>query len=132
MSAGLLQGEFLLIEQKFGGLDCPSCSDSLERAFKRVRGVESVEVGEGVVRLRLTAGNAVRLERIHDALKGAGYTPGDAAVTVAGKSNGAEFEVSGFEPAYRLRFEGRAVEGQVRGVVPAPKPASPLLLRALD
>ncbi|HBY61350.1 MAG TPA: hypothetical protein DEH78_16130 [Solibacterales bacterium] len=120
--------EFLSIEQKFGGIDCATCGAGVERALQRLRGVEAVELGEGVVRLKLASGNTIRLERVHDTLKGAGYTPGEARVEVRGKSLGGEFEVTGFDPAYRFVYEGKPIDGVARGVVTAPKPGTPLRL----
>jgi copper chaperone CopZ len=100
--------EFRNIEQKFDGIDCASCASSLGSALKRVRGVESVEakLEDGVVRIRLTPGNTVRIDRIRDAIKGVGFTPKEARVTVKGRPAKVEgkwlFQVEGFDQSYPL------------------------------
>lgn len=133
-----LRGEFLSVEMQFGGLDCPSCSGSLESAFRRIRGVENVQVARDrqAVRLQLKEGNRVRLERLRDALKGLGYTPGEATVEVRGKALGDRLEVSGFEPAYVLKLKPAKQSDSTslwRGVIPySANPHEPLTLKLID
>jgi cation transport ATPase len=78
--------EFLSIEQRFGGIVCGSCAESLQKSFSRLRGVESVQVNmeEGVARLTLRPGNRVRLEDIRDRIKAVGFTPAAAQVKAEG------------------------------------------------
>ncbi|MBX5494582.1 MAG: heavy-metal-associated domain-containing protein [Bryobacteraceae bacterium] len=133
-----LRGEFLSVEMQFGGLDCPSCRDSLESTFRRIRGVEDVQVARDrqVIRLQLKEGNRVRLERLRDALKGLGYTPGEATVEVRGKASGDRLDVSGFEPAYVLKLEPAKQSDNAslwRGVIPySANPHEPLTLKLFD
>ena len=80
------EGELLLIEQRFGGMDCSSCATGLEKAFTRLRGVESAEVdaAAGVLRLRLHPRNTVQLSAVRDRIKAVGFTPDVALVEVSG------------------------------------------------
>jgi cation transport ATPase len=111
-----LHAEFFQIDQKFGGMECASCSQSLPAAFRRMRGVESAEVDakQSVLRLTLAAGNRVRLNAVRDAVKGAGFTPGEAQVYVAGQTESGQFVVAG--TGERFQYEGSAA-GRLRGSI---------------
>jgi hypothetical protein len=82
----IASAEIHTIDQKFGGIACDSCAVSLEKAFGRMRDVESAEIrsGDGVARLHLKSGNRISLETIRDRIKGAGFTPGEARITATG------------------------------------------------
>ncbi|MBI1895432.1 MAG: heavy-metal-associated domain-containing protein [Acidobacteria bacterium] len=79
-----LSAQLQSVDMRVSGLDCASCAGSVEKAVARIRGVETVSfTGERVI-IRLKQDNAVTLGRIRDALKGIGYTPNEARVTVRG------------------------------------------------
>jgi copper chaperone CopZ len=82
----VLSAQFLKVELSLGGLDCASCAGSVEKAYKRIRGVESASLASDgkKVSIALKADNAVRLEQLRDAAKGIGYTPGEARVVARG------------------------------------------------
>ena len=83
-----LPAELLHVEQSVGGLDCISCAQSVDRALKRIKGVEaaSFRTADAVALVDLKAGNNVTMEQIRDAVKGIGYTPRSARVTVRGEA----------------------------------------------
>ena len=55
IAACMAQAEFLHVEVYMKDMNCPSCSESLGKAFERLRGVKHVEVSmnEGTVALEL-------------------------------------------------------------------------------
>lgn len=114
------RGEFRRIEQIMQGSDCASCSTSLTSALKRIRGVESVEISSDSARIQLAAGNAVRLERVRDAIKGVGFTPKEARVTARGKAaqtgGNWTFQIEGFDQTYPLS-EGKLVRDKAGRIV---------------
>jgi cation transport ATPase len=83
-----LPAQLLHVELAVGGLDCISCAQSVDRALKRIKGVEAAafRTADAVALLDLKAGNNVTMEQIRDAVKGIGYTPRSAKVTVRGEA----------------------------------------------
>lgn len=106
-----LPAEYLVMEHHFGGIECGSCAESLARSVRKMRGVEEVEVDakQSVLRVRLAAGNRVRLSTVRDTMKSVGFTPQEARVEAQGQVDGGEFIVSG----ERLRLAGKPVTGAV-------------------
>jgi copper chaperone CopZ len=108
------------VDIKVGGLDCASCATSVESRLKRIRGVESskFDAERGVASVTLTPDNRVTLNAIRDALKGIGYTPGDADIVVSGTVKGDKLSLPHQPDAFVL---DKAVDGQTRvtGKVPA-------------
>ncbi len=84
--ASAARAEFLRIEIFMKDMDCLSCSDSLGKAFERMRGVKHVEVRvkEGAVVLELAEQNRITMEQVWDAVKRVGFTPADSKVVVRG------------------------------------------------
>ncbi len=132
-AAGAMRAEFLRMEVFIRDMNCPSCTDTLVAAFKKMRGVEHVEVDfkEGTVRLDLTAQNRVGLEQAWDAIKRVGFTPGETNVTVRGTVKAGKLEVPGIGKTFEI--EGRAPEGdgvELKGAItPPPDPRTPLKIR---
>src|SRR6266404_2974988 len=132
-AAGAMRAEFLRMEVFIRDMNCPSCTDTLVAAFKKMRGVEHVEVDfkEGTVRLDLTAQNRVGLEQAWDAIKRVGFTPGETNVTVRGTVKGTKLEVP--EIGKTFEIEGHASEGEwveLKGVTkPPPDPRTPIVIR---
>ena len=84
--ASCCQAQLQSVNIRVSGLDCASCGESIERRLKRVRGVESAsfDAGASTVHIVLSPENTAKFDAIRDALKGLGYTPGDAAVVLVG------------------------------------------------
>jgi len=82
------RAELLHVELQVGGLDCISCVQSVDKALKRIKGVEaaSFRTQDSTAVLDLKPGNEVKLEQVRDAVKGIGYTPKAAKVTARGEA----------------------------------------------
>jgi copper chaperone CopZ len=125
--------EFLRVEVYMKDMNCQSCSESLGKAFERLRGVKHVEVGfsEGTVTLDLADQNRITIEQVWDAIKRVGFTPGDTKVTVRGSVKGAALTISVIDKT--IGIEGSAPEGdavEVKGTItPPPDPRTPIKLR---
>ena len=65
-----------------------------------------VSLKEGVARVQLAPNNTVQVGRIRDAVKGVGFTPKEARVTVRGKPANVDgkwvFQVEGIDQSYSL------------------------------
>jgi hypothetical protein len=83
--------------------------------LKRVRGVESASLdsASGAVRIALAAENSVKLDTVRDALKGLGYTPGDAVVALVGNVAGDRVSLPHHPDAFILD-KSQATPGRVR------------------
>jgi len=103
-----LAAELTHVELALGGLECASCAQSVDRSFKRIKGVDTVSfrTQDSVAVIDLKPGNAVTLEQIRDAAKGMGYTPGVAKITARGQARDEVgkwiFRVSVSDAEYRL------------------------------
>lgn len=81
----LARAEFLHVAMSVDKMDCATCVKSMEIGLKKIRGVEKVAVDPATgVEFTLAPGNRVSLEQLRDAIKGIGFRPGDAKVTVRG------------------------------------------------
>ncbi len=133
IAACAAHGEFLRIEVFMNDMNCPSCSESLGKAFERMRGVQHVDVSikEGAVTLSLADRNRITMEQVWDAIKRVGFTPGDANVIVRGSVKGDFLTISGIDKT--IVIEGGAPDGEnveLKGVIaPPPDPRTPLKLR---
>jgi copper chaperone CopZ len=83
-----LPAELLHVELSVGGLDCVSCAQSVDRALKRIKGVETAgfRISDAVAVVDLKPGNTVTMEQVRDAVKGIGYTPLAAKVSARGEA----------------------------------------------
>jgi copper chaperone CopZ len=131
--ACVARAEFLRIEVSMKDMDCASCSESLGRAFERLRGVKHVELSmsAGAVILELADQNRVTLEQVWDAIKRVGFTPGDTKVVVRGAVKGDSLTISVIDKT--IGIEGRAPQGEnveLKGAItPPPDPRTPMKLR---
>ncbi|MBM3783907.1 MAG: heavy-metal-associated domain-containing protein [Acidobacteria bacterium] len=105
--AAPLSAEFLAVRLEVEQMDCASCVRSLEAGLKRIRGVEKVTVSTANgAEFTLTPGNRVTLDRLRDAIKGVGFTPRTAYVTVKGKAVTADgkwrFDVDGIAQTFNM------------------------------
>jgi copper chaperone CopZ len=103
----LAQAEFLHVSLAVEQMDCATCVKSMEIGLRKIRGVEKVAVDPGVgVDFTLAPGNRISLEQLRDAIKGIGFRPGDAKVTVRGTpvthDGRWRFEVEGTGKIYNL------------------------------
>jgi copper chaperone CopZ len=124
--------EFLRIEVFMKDMNCASCSDSLGKAFEKIRGVQHVDVSmdKGTVTLELAEKNRVTIEQVWDTVKRIGFTPGDTKVTVRGNVKGDALEISIIDKT--IGIEGPAPQGEatVKGTIaPPPNPRTRLVLR---
>ncbi len=78
--------EFLKVEQAFGGMDCASCADFVQKKLTGNPGVQGVKIDnkKGMLVVELKPGNSVKLRAIRDLVQQSGYTPKDLKVTVIG------------------------------------------------
>ena len=69
------------------GLGCPFCVYGLEKKLKKVDGVETLQVDlkSGLVVMTLQEGDSPEPSRFVDAVKKAGFTPGELQITAIGK-----------------------------------------------
>jgi len=133
VSCMTMRSEFLRIEVFMKDMNCPSCSESLGKAFEKMRGVRHVDISmdKGTVTLELADQNRLTIEQVWDAIKRVGFTPGDTKVTVRGAVQGPSFVISVIGKT--IGIEGRATEGanvELKGVIaPPPDPRTPVKLR---
>src|ERR1700684_174981 len=127
------RGEFLRIEVSMKDMDCASCSDSLGRAFEKLRGVKHVDVrmNDGTVTLELADQNRVTLEQVWDAIKRVGFTPGDTKVIVRGTVRGDSLTISVIDKT--IKIEGRPTDAEnveLKGTItPPPDPRTATKIR---
>lgn len=133
IAACTAHAEFLRIEVAMKDMNCASCSDSLGKAFEKMRGVKHVDVSQehASVTLELADQNRIAIEQVWDTIKRIGFTPGDANVTVRGAVKGASLVISVIDKT--IAIEGRAPEGdnvELKGIIaPPPDPRTPIKLR---
>lgn len=72
-------------------MDCAYCNGAMNRALKKLEGVESIELlpDKGTAEIRLKADNKITLREVRGIVKSTGYTPGDAEITARGRITGA-------------------------------------------
>ncbi len=126
------RAEFLRIEVFMKDMNCASCSDSMGKAFEKIRGVQHVDVSmeKGTVALELAEKNRVTIEQVWDTVKRIGFTPGDTKVTVRGNVKGDSLEISIVDKT--IAIDGSAPQGEVtiKGTItPPPDPRTRLILR---
>jgi copper chaperone CopZ len=131
MALATARAEFLRIEVSMKDMNCASCSDSLGKAFEKLRGVQHVDVSmeKGTVSLDLAEKNRVTIEQVWDTVKRIGFTPGDTKVTVRGTVNGDSLTISVLDKT--IGIEGRAPQGDVtlKGtIVPPADPRAKIAL----
>jgi copper chaperone CopZ len=119
------------VEMRVSGLECASCAESIGRRLGRIRGVESAsfDPAKNVAKIKLHDENTVTLTAVREALKGLGYTPGDALVTVRGsiEANGQENVLSLPHQKGAFVIDGGTASGAVTitGNVMPGKPGEP-------
>lgn len=98
------------VDIKVSGIDCASCATSVPARLKRIRGVEAAafDPAKSMVSVRLAADNKVTLAAIRDALKGLGYTPGDATLVIR---TSVPPNVSDLTPSSPVLLEGTTAAG---------------------
>ena len=116
------QAQLQSLDIRVSGLDCASCAGGIEKRLKRVRGVESasLDTATSIVRIVFAPENRVKLDLIRDALKGLGYTPGDAAVVVVGTLAGNRVDLPHQPEAFILdKADGSNGRVRIRGSLKA-------------
>jgi len=132
MTLQTARAEFLHMEVSMKDMNCASCSESLGKAFEKMRGVQHVDVSmeKGTVTLDLAEQNRVTIEQVWDTVKRIGFTPGDTKVTVRGNANGDSLTISVIDKT--IAIEGRAPQGEVtvKGTITPPvDPCAKITLR---
>ena len=131
------RGQFLQIEVFMRDMNCPSCTETLTGAFKKMRGVDKVETSmeKGSVLLDLARPNRVSIEQVWDAIKRVGFTPGETKVTVRGtvKVDAGKTSIELAETGKVFEIDGHAEPGEaveLKGVLhPPPDPRTPVKLK---
>jgi copper chaperone CopZ len=126
------RAEFLRVEVAMKDMDCVSCSDSLARAFERLRGVKRVDVSmkDGTVILQLADQNRLTLEQVWDAVKRIGFTPGETKVTVRGTVKGDDLAITGIDKTIKIEGHVPPGDAELQGTItPPPDPRTPMKLR---
>jgi copper chaperone CopZ len=108
-------GQLQSVEIRVSGLDCASCAGSVEPRLKRVRGVASAsfDAAKASATVTMAEENRVTLGAVRDALKGLGYTPGDAEVVAVGEVKDGRLSLPHQVDAFVLEKAGDAT-GRVR------------------
>jgi copper chaperone CopZ len=135
--AGAARAEFLHMEVFIRDMNCQPCTESLAAAFKRMRGVDNVDVDfqAGTVKIDLAKGNRVGVEQAWDAIKRVGFTPGETKVRVRGtvKLDGAKkvLEVEGVSKLFAIEGDDVATgETELRGTTqPPPDPRTMAVIK---
>ena len=105
-----LSAELRRVEMKLSGLDCESCALSVDRVFKRMRGVEGAtyDPRSNVLTVTLKIDNKMPLSAIRDGAKSMGYTPGEVRLKARGSltPDGSQwqFQVSGLELKWKAEL----------------------------
>jgi copper chaperone CopZ len=87
----IASAELRTVKFKLTGMDCIYCNGAMDRAIKKLEGVESIELRpeKGTADIRLKADNKITLRDVRRIIKSTGYTPGDAEITARGRIAGA-------------------------------------------
>jgi copper chaperone CopZ len=91
LSPSTASAELRTVKFKLAGMDCVYCNGAMNKALKKLDGVESIELlpDKGTAEIRLKADNKITLRQVRGIVKSTGYTPGDAAITARGRITGA-------------------------------------------
>src|SRR6188472_1550267 len=86
MSPATAHAQYKTIELKILGMDCATCAHGVKVAVQKVDGVESVELSleRAEADIRLKPENRVSLDHFRRIVKGNGFEPREAKVTVNG------------------------------------------------
>jgi copper chaperone CopZ len=135
LAAGL-RAEFLEIRVAIRDMNCESCTENLANTFKRLRGVENVDVDfkAGTVALKLAPQNRLGPDQVWDAIKRVGFTPGATDVRVRGTVKDGRLEVP--ETARTFELDGRVASGEnveLKGVTgPPPDPRTAVRIKVAE
>jgi copper chaperone CopZ len=83
----MASAELRTIKFKLAGMDCAFCNGAMDKALKKLDGVDSVELlpQKGVAEIRLKTDNRITLRDVRRIIKSTGYAPGDAEITARGR-----------------------------------------------
>jgi len=134
--AGSARAEFLSFRVFIRDMNCEPCSENLSAAFKRMRGVETVDVDfkTGTVSLKLAPQNRLGPDQVWDAIKRVGFTPGPTDVRVRGSVKNGKLEVP--ENGKSFELDGNAKSGEnveISGsTAPPPDPRTPVRITIVE
>lgn len=126
------RGEFLRIEVSMKDMNCLSCSDSMAKAFEKMRGVKKVDVNmeKGTVVLELAEQNRVQIEQVWDKIKQIGFTPAESKVVVRGAAKDGKLTVSLIDKVLLLEGKAEGDNVELKGaILPPPDPRTPIKLQ---
>jgi len=130
MSPATAHAQYKTIELKILGMDCAICAHGVKVAVQKVDGVESVQLSleRAEADIRLKPENRVSLDQFRRIVKGNGFEPREAKVSVVGSVRNAggklTFEVPGTSAPVVIATEGSApavykqLESSAAGGVP--------------
>ena len=91
LSPSIASAELRTVKFKLAGMDCAYCNGAMNKALKKLDGVESIELlpDKGTAEIRLKVDNKITMRQVRGIVKSTGYTPGDAEITARGRITGA-------------------------------------------
>ena len=114
MSPATAHAQYKTIELKILGMDCAICAHGVRVAVQKVDGVESVQLSleRAEADIRLKPENRVSLDQFRRIVKGNGFEPREAKVSVAGSVRSAggklTFDVPGTSAPLVIATDGSA------------------------
>ena len=114
LSPSTAEAQYKKIELKILGMDCAICAHGVKVAVQKVEGVESVQLSleRAEADITLKPGNRVSLDQFRRIVKGNGFEPREAKVTLTGlvRSAGGKLtlEVPGAAAPLAMSSDGSA------------------------
>ncbi|KKK99351.1 hypothetical protein LCGC14_2633630 [marine sediment metagenome] len=92
----LASGEAGKVQVKLDGLVCTFCAYNLEKKLKRIEAVEDLEilVNAGLAEFKIKEGKSIDVDEIKKAVKDGGFTPRDIVVTIKGRIEEADGQMT--------------------------------------
>lgn len=74
------------VEMQVNGMTCPFCVYGIEKKLKGVEGIEDARANlkTGIVEIKVKNGKAVDIDRLNEAVRESGFTPGEIKITATG------------------------------------------------
>ncbi|MBO1223189.1 MAG: heavy-metal-associated domain-containing protein [Candidatus Scalindua sediminis] len=92
----LASGETGKVQVKLDGLVCTFCAYNLEKKLKRIEAVEDLKilVNAGLAEFKIKEGKSIDVDEIKKAVKDSGFTPRDIVVTIKGRIEEADGQMT--------------------------------------
>lgn len=74
------------VEMRVNGMTCPFCVYGIEKKLKGVEGIEDARANlkTGILEIKVKNGKAVDIDKLNEAVKESGFTPGEIKITATG------------------------------------------------